>query len=710
MKRTLLRRMGIVIAILVILGCAAVIGVRHLLQGPFLHDQLVRAVERATGRELTINGGIVPTWSLTPTVEINDFALANASWAGDAPMAKGEKLSVTVALRPLLNKQIVIKSVALEKASLNLLQKGDKANWQLTPAASVENTAEAKQQPAETASSTPAFTLDELNLKDITVTYQQDGQPAKTLRLENGRVALPSGLNGKLALEGKGSLDETPVTVQAEIADLKVLEAGTSDAKIDLNITGAVSLAASGKVSRDNDAWALDQDITLKIQNSEQYQKLAGAPLPVGMVEVTTRIKGSTSALTLKPLRIEADGSAITGEAAVSARKGGGWAVNTTLAAGTITLPANKSAAAAAPAGDKGGAPAPAGGDTRVIPDTPVTFSLPDNLTVNAKFTADAITSGETELKHVALTTLINGGVIAFKPLTAGVEGGNIELNGTIRPGVKSTAITFNLGTQGYVLGDFLKRRKISDALSEGPVQFSLNASGAGATVRDLAESLDGKASLAMDRGVYRVSYDSGAAQFFQLLSGGKEGKNITINCAVADFAIVGGVMRTDSIAADATGATVRGNGTVDLGTERLNLLLNPKAKDVALASLAFPLRITGSLANPVFAPDKQMAAATAVRAAAGLAGLGAGKVAGVTAGDTVGTGVARCREILKEPQVQAEKPADVIRDTVGGAVQQLIEKKQKKQQPPAGTEAATGEAPAKRPSLEDQLKQVLPF
>lgn len=718
MKSKGLKRLGVFVAVVALLAGGAAFGVRHLLGGPFIKEQLARVVHQATGRTLTVSGDIRPTWSLTPTVKVTGFALENAPWAGKEPMIAGETLAVQVALRPLLDRQVVIRSVTLEGAVLRLSRREDgTANWAFEPAAKPAAPAAAEPEASAPARQPAGFTLDDLTLKDVTVQYQDGKQPPRVLTVRDGRVALPDGLNGKATVEAKGALDGAGFTLKAAVDDLSVAEKGSSGVTVSLTAGDGVSLDAKGTVANTGGGWSFDQELTAALKNTDSFRKLAGSALPVQTLEVKTRLSGSPEAFTLKPLRVVADGNAVTGEAAVKSRKGGGWAITTTLAADTLTLADSGAAPAPDTGGKDGGATGAAGsggGGGRVIPDVPLSFSLPADLDVNAKLAVGTLNAGGTVLKDLAVHAALADGALAFKPLTAQVEGGRVEASGTVRPAGKSTAVTLSLNTSGYVLGNLLKERGITTALSEGPLQLSFNASGAGATLRGLLGSLDGKAAMAMDRASYRVAYDSGAAQFLRLLSGGKEGRDLTINCAVADFTIAGGVMQTKSIAADTVGATVRGSGTVNLGTEQLNLVLTPRAKDAALASIAIPLKIGGTFANPVATPDTGMAAATAVRAAAGLAGLGAGKALGVAqSGDTTGTGVARCRQILTEPEPQAQKPADVVRESVGGAVQQLLEKKLHKKQ---GGDAAPAEAsgggaaPAAKPKLEDQLKKVLPF
>ncbi|MFI5248209.1 MAG: hypothetical protein ACHQWV_06620, partial [Nitrospirales bacterium] len=57
--------------------------------------------------------------------------------------------------------------------------------------------------------------------------------------------------------------------------------------------------------------------------------------------------------------------------------------------------------------------------------------------------------------------------------------------------------------------------------------------------------------------------------------------------------------MQTDGLLVDATDYSLGAAGAVALNTEEIDMVITPKAKDLALLSLAAPIRLTGPLASP---------------------------------------------------------------------------------------------------------------
>jgi len=76
------------------------------------------------------------------------------------------------------------------------------------------------------------------------------------------------------------------------------------------------------------------------------------------------------------------------------------------------------------------------------------------------------------------------------------------------------------------------------------------------------------------------------------------------LKCAVGHFDVSQGRAETKSLLVDMERIVIKGVGSVDLNSERLNLLVWPDPRDPALISLTTPVRITGTLAAPKVSPQ----------------------------------------------------------------------------------------------------------
>ncbi len=131
------QRIGLVVAALVVLlPIAAVTVFLALFDADALKAWAADAVRRSTGRELTVAGPVGLTWSLIPTVALDDVSLSNPPGLSRPAMAHAARVEARVALVPLLSRRIEVRSVTLVEPDV-LLERdaAGQPNWVFTPAA-----------------------------------------------------------------------------------------------------------------------------------------------------------------------------------------------------------------------------------------------------------------------------------------------------------------------------------------------------------------------------------------------------------------------------------------------------------------------------------------------------------------------------------------------------------------------------------------------
>ena len=149
-----------------------------------------------------------------------------------------------------------------------------------------------------------------------------------------------------------------------------------------------------------------------------------------------------------------------------------------------------------------------------------------------------------------------------------------------------------------------------------------MRLSGRGRTLREVMASFDGTFGVVLSKRTFGSGYINllGADLVRTLLPGGDNANTTRLNCIAAPFVVEKGIAETDAILFDTDRMTVHGAGTVNLRDETLDLLLKPEPKDAALFSLATPIRVGGTLANPIAYPDPAGVAKGIAGAVAGLA------------------------------------------------------------------------------------------
>ena len=192
------RILVIVIGLLVVLPIAGIGIFIATLDPNDWKPRIQNAVIRATGRELSLNGPISLKWSLVPTIEARDVALANFDGGSRPQMVTAQSIEAEVALLPLLSHHLDIHRLAIIKPDVLIeTTQAGRGNWLFTKPATPTD--------APTAAAAPGAPMD-IDVQSMTV---EDG----TLTWRNGITgqAVTGTLNSFELLEPS---ETSPVTFQ----------------------------------------------------------------------------------------------------------------------------------------------------------------------------------------------------------------------------------------------------------------------------------------------------------------------------------------------------------------------------------------------------------------------------------------------------------------------------------------------------------------
>ena len=130
MNRTL-KILGIVVGVVVLLFAALLVAVAVLVDPNDYKDQITAAVQKATGRQLTLDGKLQLAVFPTIRIAVGGATLSNAPGFGNEPMAKIGSAELQVGLLPLLSRRIEIGNARLKDLELNLARDArGRNNWQ----------------------------------------------------------------------------------------------------------------------------------------------------------------------------------------------------------------------------------------------------------------------------------------------------------------------------------------------------------------------------------------------------------------------------------------------------------------------------------------------------------------------------------------------------------------------------------------------------
>jgi uncharacterized protein involved in outer membrane biogenesis len=159
----------IIVGLLVILPIAAIGIFIATFNADGWKPRIQDAVMHATGRKLSLNGPISLKWSLVPTIEARDVALANIDGGSRPQMVTAQSIEAELALLPLLSNRIEIPQLTLIKPDVLIETTQDsRENWVFAKPTSPN----AKPTTAAASGKSMDIEIESVTVEDGTMTWR----------------------------------------------------------------------------------------------------------------------------------------------------------------------------------------------------------------------------------------------------------------------------------------------------------------------------------------------------------------------------------------------------------------------------------------------------------------------------------------------------------------------------------------------------------
>lgn len=562
---------GAVLILFVLLALFVTFGL-NTLRGP-----ISKAVGDATGRELRI-GELNAVWSwVHPRIRAERVTFENAEWGKADYLLNAEAIEASVSVLPLFTGRVVLPEVHLQHAQLSLEQDAEgRKNWVL------DDDPDDKE---------PRFHVKLLTLDQGRLRWEDAARKHSILAelsTDEGGVAFSAeGKYSGMPLQTKGRAGHvlsirdaaTPFPISGEI------RIGATAAQLEGTLTGIVGF----------------KGIDL------QFHKLSGKSMGE-LYDIIGLAFPNTSPYTVSGRLYRTDGvwlfenfagkvgeSDLTGTIRVEVGKGKRPFMQGDIRAKTLNF---------ADLGALVGTDQPR--ESGVLPDMPFAPERWESVDADVKISAGTIERPE-QLPIERFETRINlrDRVLALEPLSFGIAGG--RLGGTVRLDGNRQPMRGNVSmrVQKLQLAKLFPTIKQAQG-SIGDINGLIEISGSGDSVGKLLGSSNGKLGIYMDEGkisrflMELIALDLWDATRVKL----KGDEEIDIRCAIADFAVKGGVASANALVFDTSVVNVQGSGSINLKSEQMDITLRPQPKDSSLASLRSPLYMRGTFGEPDVGPD----------------------------------------------------------------------------------------------------------
>ncbi|MDH3809497.1 MAG: AsmA family protein, partial [Desulfuromonadales bacterium] len=200
---------------------------------------------------------------------------------------------------------------------------------------------------------------------------------------------------------------------------------------------------------------------------------------------------------------------------------------------------------------------------------------------------------------NLNLKLLLENGLLKIRPITAELANGSFRADLVINASSQTAKMTANFLADQVELGELLKALSGKAHLDGGKTDVEIAINGQGSTMKELVSTLNGHVSSVTGKG--QINYDLSLAgenlifNIFKKMNPFKEKQETTsLDCMVARFDIEDGIATIDKgLAYESESLKILGNGTIDLNSEKINILLSSKS------TVARFLQVKGSLGKP---------------------------------------------------------------------------------------------------------------
>lgn len=581
----------------------------YLFDWNWLRGPIGRWASNRYDRQIALQGDLdVNLFSWTPSVVVRDLKIGGPAWDRDTDTANVRRIEASVRLRKLFAGQVEMPLLSFTEPKVVLIATEDgRQSWDLNPDA--PDTGEGMKLPP----------IQQLIIADgrLSLDHRQ-----RDLTLEAAVTAreTASETDSGFSLVGRGALNGEPLTLTVEGGPFINIRRDRPY-RFTGDLRGARShLTADGAITRPFDLGRFQADLTLEGQDLADLYVLTGITTPnTPPYRISGDLSRDDARWTFEDFTGRVGSSDLSGDVRINTAER--LRVEADLASRRLDIADLLTVLGAKPQVSAGGqdTTVTSGAPGRLLPDAPLQVERLRTMDGRLNYRAASVKANDLDIRAVRISAELENAVLDLNPVSFAFNRG--ELNGTARINARRdrpySAIDFRLS--GYPLESIVPARDGTQPLS-GRVLGRARLEGPGASVHDFAASSSGSISLVAPQGQMRAAFAellgiNAGAGLLKLLSG--EQSTTPIRCAVADFNVAGGVATARSFVIDTGVVKAQGSGSIDLGSETMNLRIDGETKRPRLLRVWAPITVRGPLTKPSIG-----VVAGQVVAQAGLAGV----------------------------------------------------------------------------------------
>ncbi|WP_240606552.1 AsmA family protein [Phenylobacterium kunshanense] len=579
---------------------------------------LERLASARLNRQVEIAGDLnVSLWSWQPGMTIERISIANPSWAGPAKLGSIERLAVKVRMIPLLWGDVDMRVLSIDRPSFALIaDKTGRRNWDFSDG-----------RVREPARLPPVHSF---LIKDGRLSYLDARRDVRFQGAISAREQLGGGNRG-FELVGQGTINRAPFRAEVTGGPLLNIERSRPypfDAEIR---AGRTFITARGDVPRPFDLARFQMVATARGPDLADLFPLTGVALPnTPPYSLRGRIVRDQLVWRIENLAGRVGDSDLAGDVSVDTGAERPF-LKAELRSTSLDFDDLGPLFGAAPKTGPGETVSPEQAviarrmvaQRRLFPDAPLDVSRIRAMDADVSYRALSIRDTPVKLTAGQVRVRLTDGLMRADPVRLDLPQGRVEGQVVLNARGPTPATDLDLRLLNSRIETLIPVSYDGGSAVRGPLVGRAKLSGRGDSVHKTFASAEGQVVVASADGEIRKAFAElmgvNVVKGLGLLLE-KDTSTTPIRCAVASFRTRDGVMRADNIVFDTGPVLVKGEGVVNLASERIDLRLRGHNKKFRLVRALVPVKAEG----PLMAPRLGVEAGPVVAQGGVAAGLGA--------------------------------------------------------------------------------------
>jgi uncharacterized protein involved in outer membrane biogenesis len=545
---------------------------------------LTSQIEENTGRNFVV-GEAALELSLNPEIELKDVSLSNAEWGSRKQMVMADSLVIKLNLLSLLFGEILFDEIRFVAPVFHLETNAQgRGNWEFLDVR------------------LPIMSVDHIEVNKGQVSYQ------------DGMTGRKTGLNiDDLNLQKLSESDLQYVEIKAKYLDHFVkINGRTGSLKnwlenvpfiLDININSTDAQASvKGEINQPINFKGLNIKINIEAETLSSFSWLADLNFPpVGPVALGARLSDQKNGYKLDDFSADIGGSNVSGPVEIITTKTQPMVTAKLTASDFDTADFKDNVNGDMTQNSEEGSQDQAKQDDPfpIFSSKALPLGALKHVDADISLSAKNSTMFAIPVHNLNLKLLLENGLLKIRPITAELANGSFRADLVINASSQTAKMTANFLADQVELGELLKALSGKAHLDGGKTDVEIAINGQGRTMKELVSTLNGHVSSVTGKG--QINYDLSLAgenlifNIFKKMNPFKEKQETTsLDCMVARFDIEDGIATIDKgLAYESESLKILGNGTIDLNSEKINILLSSKS------TVARFLQVKGSLGKP---------------------------------------------------------------------------------------------------------------